>query len=155
MKPLFPYVKKQVQMLVVNFWSWSLLPCTFNHHGNSKCCKLIKEEMVSGNCKSWNLIYLVSCALCWKAYIGRTVQQISSRISGHRDCFYQVLRNDDEADEIKDDYSLGLHLANEHGCLNRTDFNDLYSVKSLENCRPADLGKKEHTYIHKSSTLFH
>ena len=172
-KPLFQYVKKTganvgsklsvLKSIALGSNKGETVPC--NHHGNCKCCKLIKGEMVPevngrlvhtapGNCKSRNLIYLVSCTLCWKAYIGRTVQQISNRMSGHRDCFYKVLRNDDEVDETKDDYSLGLHLAHEHGCLNRTDFDDLYSVKILENCRPADLEKKEHTYIHKLNTLF-
>ena len=139
------------------------VPC--RHHGNCKCCKLIKEETVEdvnghpvtaapGNCKSRNLIYLVSCSLCDKSYIGRTVQQLRNRMSGHRDCFYNVLRNDEEVDESKDDYSLGLHLAHEHNCVNRTDFDEIYNVNILENCRPADLEKKEHTYIHRYNTLF-
>ena len=38
--------------------------------------------------------------------------------------------------------------------MNRGDFDELYNVDILENCRPADLEKKEHTYIHKYSTLF-
>ena len=75
-------------------------------------------------------------------------------MSGHRECFYKILRNDDEVDESKDDYSLGLHLANEHSCVNRTDFDELYNVSILENCSPADLDKKEHIYIHRFSTLY-
>ena len=68
---------------------------------------------------------------------------------GHRDSFYKILRNDDEVDESKDDYSLGLDFANEHSCVNRTDFDEHYNVSILENYSPADLEKKEHIYIHK------
>ena len=92
--------------------------------------------------------------MCEKSYIGRTVQQLRNRMSGHRDCYYKVLRNDDDVDDSKDDYSLGLHLAHEHNCVNRGDFDELFNVNILENCRPADLEKKEHIYIHKYNTLF-
>ena len=30
--------------------------------------------------------------------------------------------------EDDDIYSLGVHLVNDHGCTNRTDFNDIYQV---------------------------
>ena len=36
-------------------------------------------------------------------------------MSGHRDGYSKVLRNDEEVDEAKDDYSLGLHLAHQGG----------------------------------------
>ena len=75
-------------------------------------------------------------------------------MSGHRECFYKVLRNDDGVDVSADDYSLGLHLTQEHGCTNNTDFNKLYNVQILENCRPSSLEKKEHNYIHKYKTLY-
>ena len=107
------------------------VPC--RQHRNCKSCKLVKEVSVeninghkvttaSGNSKFKNLIYLVSSLLFDKSYIVRTVQPLHNHMSGHRECFYKILCNDDEVDESKGDYSLGLHLANEHGCVNRTNF---------------------------------
>ena len=107
-----------------------------------------------GSCKTKNVIYLVSCRLCSKPYFGRTVQIICKRMNGHRECYYKVLRNHDEVDVQSDDYSLGLHLVNEHGCTDENDFNRLYSVQIIENCSPSSLEKKEHCYIHKYNTLF-
>ena len=75
-------------------------------------------------------------------------------MSGHRDCFYKVLRNDDDVDVLSDDYSLGLHLVNEHHCSNKEDFDELYAVQILENCSPSSLEKKEHINIHRFNTLF-
>ena len=49
---------------------------------------------------------------------------------------------------------LVFHLAREHNCVNRTDFDELFNVNILQNCRPADLEKKEHTFIHKFNTLY-
>ena len=139
------------------------VPC--NAHGNCKCCSLIsKEEAIEinglpvscapGNCKTKNTIYLVTCKLCTKPYIGRTVQRLSKRMSGHRECFYKVLGNEEEINFSSDDYSLGLHLVHEHGCHNTADFNRLYNVQILEICSPSNLEKKEHTYIHRYNTLY-
>ena len=107
----------------------------YRQYRNCKCCKLVKGvfvESVSGHpattalgyCKSKNPIYLVSFVLCEKSYRDRTVQQLHNRMSGHRERFYKILRNDDEVDESKDDYSLGLHLTNKHSCVNRTDLDE-------------------------------
>ena len=128
------------------------------------CCKLIgseKKDIVNGlsvpcapgNCKTKNIIYLVTCKLCDKPYLGRTVQCLCDRMSGHRCNFYKVLNNE-EIDESSDDYSLGLHLAHEHGCGNRGDFNKHFQVQIVENCSPSSLEKKEHLYIHKFKTLY-
>ena len=134
-------------------------------HGNCKCCLMIDEpnldevngiavSTVPGNCKSKNVIYLVTCRLCQKSYIGRTVQPLSDRLSGHRACFYKVLRNHNDVDINSDDFSLGLHIANDHDCVDQADFNRLYRVQILENCSPSTLEKKEHCFIHKYNTLF-
>ena len=72
---------------------------------------------------------------------------------GHRECYYKVLRNHNDVDFHSDDYSLGLHLVNEHGCADENDFNDLYTVQIVENCSPSSLEKKEHCYIHKYNTM--
>ena len=139
----------------------STTPCF--GHGNCKCCYMINEPVdeingipvtpAPGNCKTRMVIYLVVCKLCSKPYIGRTVQMICIRMSGHRGRFYKVLDKHEDVDINSDDYSLGLHLANEHGCSDRADFNRLYNVQILENCSPSTLEKKEHCYIHKYNPL--
>ena len=100
------------------------------------CCKLISSDNTEtvnglpvpcapGNCRTKNTIYLVSCKLCEKPYIGRTVQPLRERMSGHRGNFYKVLAHD-EIDETKEDYSLGLHLVHEHHSVKRKDFNKYF-----------------------------
>ena len=171
-KPLFQFVKKTganvgsklsvLKSIALGKNKGKTVPC--RNHRNCKCCKLIGENIdevngryvssAPGTCKSKNVIYLVSCTLCKKPYTGRTVQYLQNRMSGHRECYYKVLQNDEEVDDNNDDYSLGLHLVNEHGCVDREDFDELYNLQILENCRPADLEKKEHLYIHKFETLY-
>ena len=171
-KPLFQFVKKTganvgsklavLKSLALGNNRGQTVPC--NGHGNCKCCSLIKENRkdinglpvstAPGSCKSKNCIYLVTCVLCSKPYTGRTVQFTHKRMSGHRDCFYKVLRNDEDVDTTSDDYSLGLHLVNEHNCTDKRDFDRFYNLQILENCSPSSLEKKEHAYIHKYNTLF-
>ena len=78
---------------------------------------------------------------------------ICKRMDGHRTCYYMVLRNHKDVDVLSDNYSLGLHLVNEHGCIDEADFDRVYNVQVLENCSPSSLEKKEHCYIHKYNTL--
>ena len=40
---------------------------------------------------------------------------------GHRECYYQVLKDHSDVDLQSDDYTLGLHLAAEHGCVDSND----------------------------------
>ena len=65
----------------------------------------------------------------------------------------KVLSNED-IDKTKDDYSLGLHLVNEHYSVERGDFNRYFKVQIMENCSPSNLEKKEHLLIHKFKTLY-
>ena len=134
-------------------------------NGHCKCCLMIDEPNVEevngipvspapGNCKTRNTIYLVNCRLCRKSYIGRTVQPLSDRMSGHRACFYKVLKKHSDVDTNSDDFSLGLHIVHDHGCTDQGDFNRVFNVQILENCSPSSLEKKEHCYIHKYNTLF-
>ena len=69
------------------------------------------------------------------------------RMSGQGKNFYRVLSNED-VDETRDDYSLGLHLMNEHNSIEREDFNRHFKVQILENCSPSNLEKNEHLFIH-------
>ena len=170
-KPVFQYVKKTgssigsklsiLKSLALGSKSGCTLPC--NNHANCMCCVLIGGENIKeinglpiscapGNCKSKNVIYLVICKICYKPYFGRTVQLTQNRMSGHRECFYKVLANEN-VDESSDDFSLGLHLVHEHGSVDREDFNKSFSVQIVENCSPSNLEKKEHMYIHKYKTL--
>ena len=91
--------------------------------------------------------------MCSKPYTGRTLQMIGKRMDGHRTCYYMVLRNHKDVDVLSDNYSLGLHLVNEHGCIDEADFDRIYNVQVLESCSPSSLEKKEHCYIHKYNTL--
>jgi hypothetical protein len=172
-KPLFKFVNKTsanigsklsvLKSLALGNKFGITSPCF--GHGNCKCCLMIDEPNVEevggipvipapGNCKTKNTIYLVTCRLCCKSYIGRTVQPLSDRMSGHRACYYNVLRKHNDVDCSSDDFSLGLHIANDHGCVDHADFNRLYKVQIMENCSPSSLEKKEHCYIHKYNTLF-
>ena len=67
--------------------------------------------------------------------------------------FYKVLANE-EVDLSSDDYSLGLHLMNDHGAVDRGDFNETFQVQIVEICSTSTLEKKEHMYIHKYKTLY-
>ena len=170
-KPLFQFVKKTApnlgsmlsvhKSIALGSKSGTTTPC--NVHSNCKCCGLIRKNDIHeingrrvsgapGTCKTKNVIYHVECKLCWKPYIGRTVQQTCKRMNGHRECFYEILRNGN-VDESKDDYSLGLHLVQDHGLTDPGDFNKHYQVCILEVCSPSRLEKKEHNYIHGYNTL--
>ena len=170
-KPVFQFVKKTgsniggklsiLKSIALGCKRGRTVPC--NNHANCMCCSLIGEENVDdvngfpitcapGNCKTKNVIYLVTCKLCYKPYFGRTVQATHNRMSGHRECFYKLLENEN-VDESNDDFSLGLHIFHEHGAVDRTDFNNMYTVQIVENCSPSDLEKKEHLYIHRYKTL--
>ena len=172
-KPVFQFVKKTgsnvgsklaiLKSIALGDKKGKTVPC--NAHRNCQCCNLISKDEATeinglpvhsapGNCKTKNTIYLVTCKLCPKPYIGRTVQCLGSRMSGHRECFYKVLGNVAEIDFESDDYSLCLHLAYEHGCYNTADFNRVYNLQILENCAPSNLEKREHIYIHKYNTLY-
>ena len=171
-RPLFQFVKKTasnvgnklavLKSLALGDRRGPTVPC--NSHAKCMCCKMIgskNTEVVNGlpvpcapgNCKTKNTIYLVTCKLCCKCYIGRTVQPMRIRMSGHRGNFYKVLAHE-EIDETKDDYSLGLHLVHEHHVVDREDFNKHFRVQILENCSPSALEKKEHLHIHKYKTLY-
>ena len=67
--------------------------------GNKRCftCKLMKPTQIakssSGasvklkrqtNCKSENVIYLITCTQCGKQYVGDTKRSLNERMNGHR-----------------------------------------------------------------------
>ncbi len=110
-----------------------------------------KAKSAPGTCKTYNVVYLVQCSLCKKAYVGRTVNCLHKRMDGHRSKFYEII--DGRAVDIThDDYSLGVHLL-DHGLNIHTDFNDNLQTFILENCSPSQLEAKENKYIHLLRTL--
>ena len=170
-KPLFKFVKRTapnigsklsvLKSIALDNRNGKTTPC-YNHR-NCKCCNLIGENVdevfgkpvkfMKGNCKTRNVIYLVTCRLCTKPYIGRSTQPLGKRMAGHRECYYKVLRKSSDVDSLSDEYSLGIHLTNEHGCMDETDFDDNLNVQILSICGPGILDKNEHIFIHKYNTL--
>ena len=57
-----------------------------------------------------------------------------------------VYRQDDE-------YSLGLHLIEDHGFNDKNDFENSYILFILDTCSPKMLDIREHSYIHALKTL--
>ena len=143
-------------------------------HRNCKCCDMISELdkhkinnkviiPASGTCASYNVIYCFICQLCTKKYVGRTVNQLNSRTNQYRSAFYRVISLHNASIDLlsyefdNDDgdlFSLGLHLAIDHSCFDRSDLNRFYRVFILQNnCNPASLEVIEHKYIHNLKTL--
>ena len=140
------------------------VPC---HHRNCGLCDMITEDdsfningievnPPSGNCESYNVIYIFLCKSCSKKYVGRTVQFLRTRVTQHRHKYYKLLEDpsiifNNSGDD--DTYSLGAHLIDEHGCTNRKDFNKFYDVFILMNCSPSNLEVNEHKFIQRLKTL--
>ena len=110
-------------------------PC---RHKNCQCCRLISDSNkvningetarpANGNCSTYNVIYCFVCTKCSKGYVGRTVQRLSERAGRHCKNYYtmlkdftNVLKNDIYRQD--DEFSLGLHLIEDHGCGEKSDF---------------------------------
>ena len=138
-------------------------------HTNCQCCDVIlarpkssitvngqKVYLPSGNCKSKNIIYLSECKLCAnKFYVGRTVQPLHKRLTGHRQGLKTVVSNGLNylnAPVSDDPFCLGMHLCNEHNIT--SNFNDYFTFHVLEHVSPLHMEKQEHLWIHKLNTLF-
>lgn len=138
------------------------VPCK---HRNCGSCKIISDaesheindhitKSAPGNCSSYNVVYIFICNICDKNYVGRTVQKLRERVNNHRSSFYRLLNNPNlEILDDDDTYSLGAHLIFEHGCSQRSDFNDSYKVFILMNCSPSTLEYNEHKYIQRLRTI--
>ena len=117
-----------------------------------------KFQTAPGNCLSKNIIYAATCLLCTKNYTGKSTQICSSRNNGHRAKYIkynkQVENNNHlTMKNLDDEYSLGIHLHNEHNITAKDGFDKYYKFTILENCRPRDLGVKEHLWIQKLRCL--
>ena len=108
-------------------------------------------KLLTGSCRTYNIIYLVRCSACDKAYIGHTVKQLHERKHGHRAKFHDII-NGNIIDINSDEYCLDVHLL-EHGLTEHDDFNKRFKICIIENCSPKLLEYKENKYIHLLKTL--
>ena len=135
-------------------------PCSSR---NCQCCKIISpneefsinNQLVRsspGSCATYNIIYMVVCKCCNKAYIGRSVRALRTRIGEHRRAYYNILNNK-TWDPEDDDYAMGIHLAQDHGFDQKSDFEDNFEICIVDICSPKIIDRKEHEYIHRLRTL--
>ena len=152
------------KQLVIGNGPGPTVPC-----GSSKCesCPLMTNSSnvthkgkdigsKHASCISRNVIYFVTCLLCLKAYLGKTVTIIRTRINGHRALYYKIIKNHIKTitdNKYNDDLSLAYHLHKEHNCVNRSDFNKYYRFTIIQHCNPDSLDVAEHKAIHRWKTL--
>ena len=178
-KSLFNYVKRtgaslrdkllRPRQLALSPYMDKTEPCK---HRNCKLCLMCKPERefevngvkarsAPGTCISYNVIYLFICKICLKGYIGRTVQELHSRVSEHRAAYNKLLVKPDlrykheVVSDEQDTYSLGLHLIIDHNLTSdKKDFDLNYEVLIVTNAGPNKLEVTEHRSIHKFRTLY-
>jgi hypothetical protein len=172
--PIFKFVKRtgsslrnklvKVRHMALGSHITKTVPC---RHRNCGLCDMIAKDdtfiingteikAASGDCSSYNIVYIFLCKFCVKKYVGRTVQFLRTRVTQHRNKFYRLLEDpsiifNNSCDD--DTYSLGAHLIDEHGCTNRADFNKFYDVFILMNSSPTNLEVNEHKFIQRLKTL--
>ena len=134
-------------------------PC--NKHKTKKCLTCLvmsKKNFIYGPnlkmiftagriCSTCMVIYHARCRYCDKVYVGKTVQPLADRVSGHRSSFYSCITSIDLSALFNDDeHLLGLHLyCNHHLKLKyRSAFNESYTFSILEKCSPNNIDLKEH-----------
>ena len=168
-KSLFQFVKKtgssirdrlvKVKNLAIGNRYGATLPCK---EKNCMCCKMVSSDLTRtvngktvksapGTCSTYNIIYLITCKQCSKAYTGRSVRPLKTRIGEHRRAFYKICRGE-SYDENDDAFSPGAHL-NEHNFNEYNDFGKFFDVCIIDNCNPNILEVKEHKFIHILNTL--
>ena len=104
-------------------------------------------QLDGGNCKSKCLIYIAQCCHCLKLYVGKTIQELRSRIAGHR----SHVKSYDPTLEITDENCLAAHIAECHGTV---EFNDSYKFSVLEHVStPSMLLIREQHYINSLRTF--
>lgn len=155
---------KRKRLALGNFCKGGTLPCLKKQ---CMCCQMVaKKEQISikgkiatsagGNCSSNNVVYAIQCKLCKIAYVGKTVQKLRDRITGHRKAFYATSKNAENVSSLqKDDTNiLGIHLVNSHQKSARNDFNSLYEVSILQkDISPSRIRIVEQMHIDKFNTL--
>jgi len=114
-----------------------------------------RYQAPSGDCQSRNVIYIASCIICLKQYVGKTTCQLRTRISGHRTHINRVkIKKDENEDEKaeKDEAALANHLITKHGCNTTELFNKCYSFSILQE-NPADIDKAEQIWVKRMGTM--
>ena len=115
----------------------------------------------TGSCKTRNIIYMARCILCPRArnsiYVGRTSNELRSRINGHRSMFYGLLRvasgdgvaaaTGVESIVVDDKNCLGAHLIQAHGARQNCDFDQSYKFIILKNVDPLHIISFEQRFI--------
>ena len=136
-----------------------------------KCCRQLmtskqftvngnKVKLASGSCKTYNICYIGICNYksCNKAYTGRSVDPLHIRVNGHRHSYKEVIKMAaknklNEIDTNNDQYSLGLHLFQEHGLTKETAFDNNIRFAILEVVSPSKLEVKEYMWVHRLKTF--
>jgi hypothetical protein len=104
----------------------------------------------AGDCKSSNLVYCAQCKLCSKQYVGRTVNKLQCRISGHRSFVNRTVQTDNC--EETDEAALAEHLRKDHNFDTLDGFNSNYTFSILE-LGPLDLDKTEQRWVSRLVTM--
>ena len=173
---IFNYVKRtgpslknkliKVKQMALNTGIVGTKPC---RHKRCMTCPAISDLPIhringrnikprSGTCLTYNIIYALHCTVCDKYYIGRSIRKLVERFGEHRRKYYQLVQDPESVFGTRlhledDDFSPGLHLVEEHGASELTDFNEMYKVFIIDVCSPKLLDVKEHNYIHELKTL--
>ena len=106
----------------------------------------------NATCKSKMVIYAAECRTCKKQYIGRTVQELRSRINGHRGWMGKTLPDDYEHDNA-DEASLANHLKSEHKLETPDQFDENFTFTVVQISQPQNLASDESDWIAKLQTL--
>lgn len=118
-----------------------------------------KHSTTSGKCTSRNIIYAATCQLCLENYTGKSTQMSSCRNNGHRGKFIKYANDMGRGGNhqkyiVDDEYSLGIHLYNEHGIVDTEGFDSSYRFTILESCSPRNLDVKEHIWVQKLKSIY-
>ena len=84
----------------------------------------VRHDIAGGNCQSKGVIYVASCKECNMKYVGKTVNELRIRVSGHRNTFKSFQPRDEI--EITDREALAAHTKGYHRLQDVTDFNNLF-----------------------------
>ena len=86
-------------------------------------------------------------------------QMCACRNSGHLGKYTKYIKDmakggDHQKYILDDEYSLGIHLYNDHQITDIKGFDTYYKFTLLENCSPRNLAIKEHLWIQKLRSLY-
>ncbi len=108
----------------------------------------------SAKCTTKMVVYLADCKICSKQYVGRTVQQLRDRISGHRSWMNKSKREkDDSTFTDEDEAALADHMRTVHGLSTADEFDNNYVFTVLQICEPNTIVDLEYHWIAELKTL--